>query len=197
GKTVLMDLFFAAAPVERKRRVSFRSFMRELRQRIARHGSLEDPGAVAAVAKEVAREATLLCFDKFAVTDTADALIVNRIFKKLFERGVVVVATANETPDELYKGGAERERFLPFIALLKEKLEIHELEGGHDYRRRKVARAAIAEAAAALETAPLEMAPPGLAAVEAEPESARAAAPGEAAGPTPLSTLDALAIATA
>lgn len=134
GKSMLMDLFFEAAPVSPKRRVHFHAFMQEAHAAIHRFRESAGDDPIPPVADAIADGATLLCFDEMQITDITDAMLVGRLFARLFERGVIVVATSNRAPDELYKDGLNRELFLPFIALLKERLEVHELAGGHDHR---------------------------------------------------------------
>ena len=139
GKSMLMDLFFDGAPVEHKRRVHFHAFMLEVHKRIHRWRAktVEDRAAkdpIPPLAAKLAEEAWLLCFDEFEVRDVADAMILGRLFSRLFELGVVVVATSNRAPDELYAGGLNRQLFLPFIALMQQKLDVLHLEGAHDYR---------------------------------------------------------------
>ncbi|MEL6582461.1 MAG: cell division protein ZapE [Pseudomonadota bacterium] len=134
GKSMLMDLFFDAVMVEKKRRVHFHAFMQEMHNSIglARKEGVEDP--IEPVAVRVASQAHLLCFDEMQITDIADAMLVGRLFEKLFERGVVVVTTSNRHPDDLYKDGLNRNLFLPFIALIKEKLDVVALDSPTDHR---------------------------------------------------------------
>ncbi len=145
GKSMLMDLFFAAAQVEKKRRIHFNAFMQEAHRRI--HAwrrlpeRLDDPGAddpIPPLANTIAAEASLLCFDEFQVNDIADAMILGRLFKALFARGVVVVATSNTVPDQLFAGQPGRDAFLPFIALIQQYLDVLILEGGRDFRRQRL-----------------------------------------------------------
>jgi cell division protein ZapE len=141
GKSMLMDLFFADAPVAQKRRVHFHEFMLEVqarlhkrREELAAKGAPPEADTIVPIAREIAQETRLLCFDEFQVTNIADAMILGRLFETLFEQGIIVVATSNRAPDDLYKNGLQRDRFLPFIELLKRRLEILELGGGRDYR---------------------------------------------------------------
>lgn len=139
GKTMLMDLFHEAVEVTPRRRVHFHAFMAEVHERIARGRATTDGDPIPFVAAEIAGEAALLCFDEFHVTDIADAMILGRLFKALFERQVVVVATSNVAPDRLYWNGLNRQLFLPFIALLQDKLDVFALCAAKDYRLDKLA----------------------------------------------------------
>jgi cell division protein ZapE len=145
GKTMLMDLFFESLPVRRKRRVHFHAFMADVHERIHAHrqavkqgvASGDDP--IAPTAAALAEEAWVLCFDEFAVSDIADAMILGRLFTALFRHGVVVVATSNVEPERLYEGGLNRALFLPFIALLQERMEVVRLDARTDFRLEKLA----------------------------------------------------------
>ncbi len=165
GKTMLMDLFFQQSPVEHKRRAHFHEFMAEVheriygyRQNIAR-GEIADGDVIALTAAAIFEQAWLLCFDEFHVTDIADAMILGRLFARLFELGTVVVATSNVAPDDLYKGGLNRSLFLPFIAQISEHMEVLRLDARTDFRLEKLAGVkmwlvpADAAAAAALDKA--------------------------------------------
>jgi len=134
GKSMLMDLFFETAPIEAKRRVHFHAFMQEMHAAIKELRANEPGDPIPKIGRRVARETQLLCFDEFQVTDIADAMLLGRLFDVLFENHVIVVATSNRPPDDLYKDGINRQLFLPFIATLKEKLDVHRLAGPVDYR---------------------------------------------------------------
>ncbi|HVX72858.1 MAG TPA: cell division protein ZapE, partial [Devosia sp.] len=135
GKTMLMDLFFAAAATEAKRRVHFDEFMDELHAAIAEYRKANEGDPIAHVVKPIVAGTRLLCLDEFQVGDIANAMLLGRLFEKLFAGGVVLVATSNTLPDELYKDGLNRQLFLPFIELLKAEVEIVPLDGPTDYRR--------------------------------------------------------------
>jgi len=141
GKSMLMDLFFAAAPAPKKRRIHFHAFMQEIHARIhtiRKSGHKSGAGdPVAILAKQIANETTLLCFDELQATDVADASILYRLFEGLFTGGVCIVSTSNRPPAELYTGGVQAERFANFINLIKEKMTIAALSSDEDYRYRQ------------------------------------------------------------
>ena len=157
GKTLLMDLFFNNTSYALKQRVHFHEFMAETHERIAawrnaddrerrRHKAYsrkapDDP--ITPVAYDIARKAKLLCFDEFQINDIADAMILGRLFSALFNFGVIIVATSNRAPDELYKEGLNRQLFLPFIDLLKSRLDVFELQAEKDYRLAKLEKAPV------------------------------------------------------
>jgi cell division protein ZapE len=146
GKSMLMDLFFAAAPIDAKRRVHFHVFMARVHALVnawrtgdadARHAQFRQAkgdNPIPPVARLIAREARLLCFDELQVTDIADAMILGRLFEALFARGVTLVATSNRPPGDLYRDGLNRQLFEPFIAMLEDRMEIVAVAGDHDYR---------------------------------------------------------------
>jgi cell division protein ZapE len=144
GKTMLMDLFFAASAVKRKRRAHFHEFMADVHERVhayrqkTKSGEVTNDDPIGLTAAALAEESWLLCFDEFHVTDIADAMILGRLFRRLFEAGVVVVATSNVEPDELYKDGLNRALFLPFVALLQRHMDVVRLAAPKDFRLEKL-----------------------------------------------------------
>jgi cell division protein ZapE len=153
GKSMLMDMFFACAPTAPKRRVHFNAFMMDTHARIHAWRNLDprvrskrpeyvaDAGddPIPPVARAIAREAALLCFDELQVNDVADAMILGRLFAQLFDNGTVIVATSNTRPKRLYEGGLNRQLFLPFIALIEDRLDVVEIDGPQDYRLARIA----------------------------------------------------------
>jgi len=144
GKTMLMDLFFEKSPAIRKRRAHFHEFMLDVHERIhavrqrMKVGEYAGEDPIRLVADELAEEAWLLCFDEFHVTDIADAMILGRLFAQMFERGIVMVATSNVPPDDLYKEGLNRALFVPFIHLLQARMDVMRLDARTDFRLEKL-----------------------------------------------------------
>ncbi len=155
GKTMLMDIFFARVPVKRKRRAHFNDFMADAHDRIQRHreavkrGETTETDPIPPVARALASEAWVLCFDEFTVTDIADAMVLSRLFSALFAEGVVLVATSNVAPRDLYRDGLNRQLFLPFVDILERNVAVMTLDGPTDYRREK------------LDQIPVYLTPPG------------------------------------
>jgi len=146
GKSMLMDLFYEVAPLKSKKRVHFHEFMLDVharmkawrsmtgKERAALGGRASEDDPIAPVARQLAQEATLLCFDEMQVTDIADAMILSRLFNELMDRGVVIVATSNRPPDDLYKDGLNRQLFMPFIEKINSDFDVIALDGPTDYR---------------------------------------------------------------
>jgi cell division protein ZapE len=149
GKTMLMDLFFGYVPAQRKARVHFHDFMADVHQRVhafrqkTKDGKERNADPIGPVAEELAAEAWVLCFDEFTVNDIADAMILGRLFAALWQRGVVIVATSNVAPDDLYRDGLNRALFMPFIAELHGRMDVLRLEARTDYRLEKLAGAPV------------------------------------------------------
>ncbi len=141
GKTFLVDQFFAELPAAAKRREHFHRFMQGVHAGLRRHR--DEPSPLARVADDIARAARILCLDEFTVGDVPDAMILGTLLEALFHQGVTLVATSNLPPQELYRGGLQRERFLPAIALIEKHCRVQELDGGADYRLRLLERAAL------------------------------------------------------
>lgn len=140
GKSMMMDLFFDTAEVTRKRRIHFHRFMQEAHARVHAWRQANPGGTdpIPPLADTIVAEAALLCFDEFQVTNIADAIILGRLFQALFARGVVVVATSNVPPDDLFKGQPGRDAFLPFIAILKQHIDVVRVDADRDYRRQRM-----------------------------------------------------------
>jgi cell division protein ZapE len=139
GKTFLMDLFFETLAINAKRRVHFHRIMADVHRRLAALDAVSDP--LARIAADIARDTRVLCFDEFYVSDIGDAMILGRFLEGLFAAGVTLVATSNAHPDDLYRDGLQRARFLPAIELLKKNMHVLEMDGGTDYRLRLLEQA--------------------------------------------------------
>jgi cell division protein ZapE len=143
GKSMLMNMFFDNVPLQAKERVHFHAFMRDIHLEIHRRSQMSmyayegDP--IPGMADDIADNTTLLCLDELEVRDISDAMVLGRLFQKLFDRGVVIVTTSNRHPEDLYKSGLQRDRFLPFIRIIREKLDVLELEAAQDYRMGRLA----------------------------------------------------------
>ncbi|TLP46930.1 MULTISPECIES: cell division protein ZapE [Cohaesibacter] len=144
GKTMVMDLFYEVLPMRRKGRFHFHEFMRDMHERIKQaradiaSGKIDGDDPIRPVADDLAEEVQLLCFDEFSVTDIADAMLLGRLFSRLFEKGVVMVATSNVEPSQLYKDGLNRQLFLPFLDLLMRQCDVEQLQSRTDFRMEKL-----------------------------------------------------------
>lgn len=138
GKSMLMDLAFGAIPVQPKRRAHFHEFMADVHARLTQARLREEGDPIAPVADAIAREAKLLCFDEMVVNNPADAMIMSRLFTRLLDAGTTVVTTSNRPPEDLYKDGLNRPSFLPFIALIRERMQVVGLNGPTDYRLQRL-----------------------------------------------------------
>jgi cell division protein ZapE len=140
GKSMLMDLFFGTAEVAHKQRIHFHRFMQNAHARIHawRRANPNAADPIPSLADQIVAEASLLCFDEFQVNDIADAMILGRLFQALFDRGVVVVASSNVAPDDLFRGQPGRDAFLPFIELIKQRLDVLMMDAGRDFRRERM-----------------------------------------------------------
>jgi len=143
GKSMLMDWFYDTAQIASKKRVHFHAFMIDVHARINEARKTVEGDPIAPVARDLAQESTLLCFDEFHVTDITDAMILSRLFNALWAQGVVVVATSNRPPQDLYKNGLNRQLFLPFIKAMPDHFIIHEFAGATDHRLRQLEAAPI------------------------------------------------------
>ena len=141
GKSMLMDLFFDAVQIKRKRRAHFHEFMLDIHARLKVERDKEKGDPIPPVVAALADEARLLCFDEMVVNNMADAAIMSRLFAGLFDSGVTVITTSNRHPDDLYKDGLNRQLFLPFIELVKQRLDVMALDGPTDYRRDRLGQA--------------------------------------------------------
>jgi len=139
GKTFLMDLFFESLDIKQKRRIHFHRMMHDVHERLKTLGPVENP--LDEVAASIAKDTRVLCFDEFFVSDIGDAMILARLLDGLFKRGVTLVTTSNSHPDELYKEGLQRQRFLPAIESLKKHTDVVNMDGGTDYRLRLLQKA--------------------------------------------------------
>jgi cell division protein ZapE len=149
GKTMLMDLFFESVPIEAKRRVHFHAFMADAHRRIfawrqkKKAGEAKGDDPIVPVAEALAKEAKLLCFDEFAVTDIADAMILGRLFQALWTQKTIVVATSNVAPADLYRDGLNRALFLPFISMITNNMDVVKLDARTDFRLEKLGDAPV------------------------------------------------------
>ena len=139
GKTYLMDNFYESLPFEQKMRVHFHRFMRRVHRDLTKYGGVKNP--LEKVAAGIAKDARVICFDEFFVSDITDAMILGGLMELLFARGVTLIATSNIVPDKLYTNGLQRQRFLPAIALVKQHCEVVNVDSGTDYRLRALEQA--------------------------------------------------------